>query len=59
MNKFRYPLMADRIYTLTYENFETEVLGQQILDILYRGLYLDELFNKLYTDNDHMDIGEL
>jgi hypothetical protein len=60
-NKFRYPIFPDRTYTFEYEDFTAEVLGQDILNMFHRGLYLDYLLadlskeTKLSTDNHISD----
>lgn len=46
-NKFRYPIFPDRVYTFEYKDFTAEVLGQDILDMFHRGLYLDYLLADL------------
>jgi len=42
-NKFKYPIMPDRTYTLKYEDFEGEVTGEEILLIFRRSLWMDKI----------------
>ena len=65
-DKYRYMIYPDRTYVLTFEFGSIEVSGEDIHAMFRRGALLDNilddldaLHNKLSTDNDHSDIGEL
>ena len=42
-NKFKYPIDSAKVYTLQYEDFSTEVSGEEILAAFRRGAYLDKI----------------
>jgi hypothetical protein len=65
-DKYRYMIYPDRTYVLTFEFGSIEVSGEDIHAMFRRGALLDTIFdeldashNKLSTDNNHLDIGEL
>lgn len=41
MSKFRYPIFPDRTYTITYEDFDYEITGEEIIAYFRRGAYLE------------------
>jgi hypothetical protein len=47
MSKFRYPIFPDRTYTISYEDFDYEVTGEEIIATFRRGAYLEEMFKDL------------
>lgn len=51
-NKTKYTIYPDRIYILEYEQFTAEVLGSEILGMLYGSSYLDYELDKLEKEND-------
>ena len=51
-NRFKFPIFPDRMYTLQYEQFSTEVSGEEILAAFRRDAYL----SKLIADLDDTDI---
>lgn len=44
MNKFRYPIFPDRTYTISYEDFDYEITGEDIITYFRRGAYLEHMF---------------
>jgi hypothetical protein len=52
MSKFRYPIFPDRTYTLEYDGYSGEVLGQDILNMFRRSIHLDKIIEELYKDSD-------
>jgi len=66
-DKYRYMIFADRTYVLTYEDMTYEVSGETILAMFYREAHNHRLIQdwivsdtpELFTDADHLDIGEL
>lgn len=46
-SKFKYPIDPNKIYTLQYEDFSTEVSGEEILGAFRRSAYLDKLISEL------------
>ena len=52
MNTFKYPIFPDRVYTLVYDDMTAEVLGEDILAMFHRSLYLDKLLDDLSTETD-------
>jgi hypothetical protein len=65
-DKYKYMIFPDRTYVLTFEFGSVEVSGEDIHAMFRRGAHLDMILddldashNKLSTDTDHIDIGEL
>ena len=58
-DKYRYMIYPDRTYVLTFEFGSVEVSGEDIHAMFRRGALLDNIFDELSTDNNHLDIGEL
>jgi hypothetical protein len=55
-NKFKYPIFPDRLYTLTYDDMSTEVLGQDILNMFYRTTFLDKIIEDMVKDTSEDDL---
>ncbi len=51
MTKFRYPILPDRTYTISYEDFDYEITGEEIIASFRRGAYLEEMFKDLDMKN--------
>ncbi len=47
MSKFRYPIFPDRTYTISYEDFDYEVAGEEIVAMFRRGAYLEHFIKDL------------
>jgi hypothetical protein len=45
-SKFKYPIDPAKIYTLQYEDFSTEVSGEEILASFRRGAYLEKILSE-------------
>lgn len=58
-DKYRYMIYPDRTYVLTFEFGSIEVSGEDIHAMFRRGALLDNIFDQLSTDDEHLDIGEL
>jgi hypothetical protein len=58
INKFRYHIIPDRIYTLEYEEYSGEVTGEEILNMFRRSIHLDKILEDMASE-DHLDVGEL
>jgi hypothetical protein len=48
-SKFKYPIDPAKVYTLQYEDFSTEVSGEEILAAFRRGAYLDKILEESDT----------
>lgn len=44
---FKYPIDPNKVYTLQYEDFSTEVAGEEILASFRRGAYLDKILEEV------------
>ena len=47
MSKFRYPIFVDRTYTISYEDFDYEITGEEIVAMFRRGAYLEHMLTDL------------
>lgn len=49
MSKFRYPIFPDRTYTISYEDFDYEITGEEIIASFRRGAYLEKIIQDIQT----------
>lgn len=50
MSKFRYPIFPDRTYTISYEDFDYEITGEEIIASFRRGAYLEKVIQDIQTE---------
>lgn len=50
MSKFRFPIFPDRTYTISYEDFDYEITGEEIIASFRRGAYLEKILKDLETE---------
>ena len=50
MSKFRYPIFPDRTYTISYEDFDYEITGEEIIASFRRGAYLEKIIQDIQTE---------
>lgn len=46
-SKFKYPIDPKKVYTLEYEDFSTEVTGEEIIAAFRRSAYLDKILSEV------------
>jgi len=60
MNKNKYPIFEDRVYTLSYNDengkMDYEVAGSEILAMFRRQAFLDKLISGIEPSNLHNDM---